>query len=412
MSNTIFSAASVLLPPYDANDPEWHFWSVIACDQFTSEPSYWEQVEAEIDTHPSTCRLMLPEAWLGTDKEQPHQQRIFSETEQIKSWLKEYPDAYIYVERTLPDGTLRKGIVGKFDLEAYSYEAASSSPIRATEATVLTRIPPRCAIRRKAVFEMPHIMVFYNDHKHRLQQLLEQKKGSLPLAYRTELMQGGGSLSGYVLQGTDAAGVTACIQAYEAETTEGMPYAVGDGNHSLAAAKAYYEELKTSLGEVAAKNHPARYALAELVALDDPAIVFEPIYRIVRNCDPEDLMTVIASCTTEAAGEQQITILTEEGEQTRSFAAPTHPLTVGTLQNVLDAYLAAHPDADCDYIHDKSSLFALAKQPQTVGFYFDGMKKEELFPSVQAQGSLPRKTFSMGEARSKRYYMELRKITL
>ena len=240
MSNTIFSAASVLLPPYDANDPEWHFWSVIACDQFTSEPSYWEQVEAEIDTHPSTCRLMLPEAWLGTDKEQPHQQRIFSETEQIKSWLKEYPDAYIYVERTLPDGTLRKGIVGKFDLEAYSYEAASSSPIRATEATVLTRIPPRCAIRRKAVLEMPHIMVFYNDHKHRLQQLLEQKKGSLPLAYRTELMQGGGSLSGYVLQGTDAAGVTACIQAYEAETTEGMPYAVGDGNHSLAAAKAYY----------------------------------------------------------------------------------------------------------------------------------------------------------------------------
>ena len=412
MSETIFSAASVLLPPYEAHNPEWHFWPVIACDQFTSEPAYWEETAAATDGHASTCRLMLPEAWLGTDREQPHQQQIFSETEHIKNWLREYPDAYIYVERTLPDGTLRKGIVGKFDLEAYSYEASSDAPIRATEATVLTRIPPRCAIRRKAVFEMPHIMIFYDDPKKALQTLLEQKKDQLPLVYETELLQGGGSLRGYVLQQDDAAAVTACVQAYEAEKHGDMPYAVGDGNHSLAAAKAYYNELKASLGEQAAKQHPARYALAELVSLDDPAIVFEPIYRIVRNCDPTDLLSVIHAHTTSAAGEQQITILTADSESTRSFSAPTHPLTVGTLQNLLDDYLAAHPDASCDYIHDKSSLFALAKQPRTVGFYFDGMKKEELFPSVQAQGSLPRKTFSMGEARSKRYYMELRNITL
>ena len=412
MSDTIFSAASVLLPPYDAKDPEWHYWSVIACDQFTSEPSYWDKVESETNHHPSTCRLMLPEAWLGTDKEQFHEQQIFSETEHIKNWLREYPDAYIYVERTLPDGTLRKGLVGKFDLEAYSYDASSNAPIRATEATVLSRIPPRCAIRRKAIFEMPHIMIFYEDPKKALQILLEQKKNSLPLVYETELLQGGGFLKGYVLQHEDASAVTACIRAYETEKDGNMPYAVGDGNHSLAAAKAYYNELKETLGDQAAKQHPARYALAELVSLDDPAIVFEPIYRIVRNCDPDDLLSILNSHTTQAVGEQQITILTEDSEYTRSFFAPTHPLTVGTLQNLLDDYLAAHPAASCDYIHDKSSLFALARQPRTVGFYFDGMKKEELFPSVQAQGSLPRKTFSMGEARSKRYYMELRKITL
>ena len=184
---------------------------------------------------------------------------------------------------------------------------------------------------------------------------------------------------------------------------------MGDGNHSLAAAKAHYENVKAALGE-AAKDHPARYALCEITALDDDSLVFEPIYRILMNCDPADVAAELGKITEKGSGAQEITVLVNGTEETVHFTAPSHALTVGTLQNFIDDYIKTHPGVKCDYIHGENTTKELAKSAGTVGFVFDGMDKSELFPYVEAHGTLPRKTFSMGEAESKRYYLEMRKI--
>lgn len=411
MDRTIFSAADICLPPYAAEDPLWQKWSVIACDQFTSEPDYWERVEKEVGDAPSAYHLMLPEAYLKTPQESEHGKKIPDFMNRLDGWTRVLQNRLVYLERTLPDGKIRRGLIGKLDLEAYEYHAGSLSFVRATEATVLERIPPRCAIREAAPYEMPHVMVFYTDPEDMILEPVRAEKDFLQCLYRSRLMEGGGAAAGYELSGKKLESVLERIAHYEEKRRQegGVGYAVGDGNHSLAAAKAHYENKKKQLGSEAL-HHPSRYALVELVRLEEESIQFEPIYRLVTGCDTEDLFAALESVTEPESGGQSVTAVTAAGKKTFSFCAPPHSLTVGTLQEFLDAYMRTHPSVQCDYIHGKNTLFELTKKSGCAGFLFDGMEKDALFPYVEQGNVLPRKTFSMGEARSKRYYLELRKI--
>lgn len=409
MESTIFSPAGILLPRFPVGDEGWKKWSVIACDQFTSEKEYWEKVKEIAGSDPSALNLILPEAFLQTPMEEAHRQSIRKSMAKLPELMREFPDALIYVERTLPGGSVRKGLVGKLDLEKYDYAKGKASAIRPTEATVLERIPPRMKIRSESDYELPHVMVFCSAG-NALTGAAEARKTELTKLYDFDLMLGGGHLTGYLLSGEAKRETLAAVEAYEASFTgpDALIYAVGDGNHSLAAAKAHYEAHK---GEPGYEN--ARYALCEIVDIADEAIEFEPIYRIVRNCDPNELLSVLSenaqsgkqNCT------QQVKAICKAGEKIFSLR-PTHALTVGTLQNLIDAFLASHPGAECDYIHGVDSLKSLANAENTVGFLFDGMKKSELFPYIgqKQNGVLPRKTFSMGSSYSKRYYTEVRKI--
>lgn len=409
----VFSAADILLPDFEKTSGTT--WSVIACDQFTSEAEYWEETEKTVASAPSALRLILPELYLGKGDEERIDAIHKAMDEYKEKVLVPHKDSMIYLRRTCPTGKVREGLVGKIDLEAYDYSRGAKTPIRATEGTVLSRIPPRVRVRRGASLELPHVMLLIDDAENKLFSLLSGKLGKQ--AYAFPLMQGGGSVEGYFVDEDTQARVVALLDAQEGE--DGLVFAVGDGNHSLASAKAYYEEIKQTLGADAAKTHPARYALVEIVNIHSEALVFEPIYRVVFGADRADLMKEMAAFAASQSGElpaQSVTVVYQENQkeckEEFTFPVGAHSLTVGTLQIFLDDYVAKHPEAELDYIHDESSLLTLAARPGAVGFLFDGMKKEELFSAVARDGALPRKTFSMGVAREKRYYLEAREISL
>ena len=401
-SENIFRSAEIMIP----EKLDLSKWSVIACDQFTSDKKYWEKVEKIIDGEPSALDYILPEAYLGTDEENRRTMLIREKMNSV--CLSEFDtfEGFVYVVRTLPDGSVREGVVGAIDLEEYDYSSDSQTKIRATEETVTSRIPARVSIRRNAVFELPHIMVFVPSECGVIDSAKAITRGAAPI-YDFDLMMGGGHIKGYKLIGNDAVELSGDIARYEM-SGNGVLYAIGDGNHSLAAAKARYTELKDQMGDKALE-HPARYALCEIVNIGSESIVFEPIYRIVTNCDAYDLLKRLDE-ETSGTGKQQITVLTKDVRSDMNFTSPSSPLTVGSVQDFIDAYLKDNPDAACDYIHGKKELFKLASQDGAVGFMFDGIRKEDLFKYVTKNGPYPRKTFSMGDAESKRYYLEMRKI--
>ncbi len=417
--NHCFRSANILLPDFDKVDA--HRWALVACDQFTSEPEYWEDAAAIVGDAPSTLRLFLPEAYLDrSEKKIPEIQATMKQY--LTEVLCEHPESMIYVERTQSDGAVRHGLVLAVDLEAYDYNRGSSSLIRATEATVLERIPPRVAIRRGADIELPHVMLLVDDPKKTVLEPLASGTGNV--AYDTPLMKKGGHIRGRFLNEEEKTRVTDALNAliapdeiaarYGDASLAPLLFAVGDGNHSLASAKAAYEEIKEKIGADAATTHPARYALCEIVNIHDEALKFEPIYRVMFGVDPTDLLnglrTYAASLNGTAATQ---TVLCRYGdtEETVVFDTPMLQLTVGTLQNYLDDYLASHPEASIDYIHGEASVMALSAKERAVGFLFDGMQKSDLFRTVIFDGALPRKTFSMGHAEDKRYYLECRRIT-
>lgn len=408
-NRTLFSPADICLPKLSVTqNEEWTKWAVIACDQFTSDPAYWNKASQVREGSASALDLVLPEAYLGTSQEASHKEQIACNMAKMDFTV--YPDSMIWVERTLPDGRVRQGILGKIDLEKYDYSVGSTSAVRATEATVLERIPPRRAIREAAMYELPHVLLLIDDKDGLFRRIASKRKSFDPL-YDFELMLGGGSIVGSRISGEALEEITGWIGEYESSVDGDLIYAVGDGNHSLASAKAFYEKVKTEQG-TAALNHPARYALVELTALQSRALDFEPIYRVVTDCDADDFLGALG----QISGEKKrcahtVRLVTKAEDKEISFLKKTHALTVGTLQNFIDEYIGNHPGVKCDYIHDEEALIALAQKENSVGFLFDGMKKNELFPYVQNHGTLPRKTFSMGEARSKRYYIEARKIT-
>ena len=420
MKNLAFSPADILLPDFSVTDGTRY--AAIACDQFTSEPAYWEAAAETVGDAPSTLKMILPECYLAERAARIPGINAAMSAVLSADILKTHEGSVIYLERTCPDGRIRRGLIGKIDLECYGFLPTDTLPIRATEGTVLDRIPPRVEIRRDAPLEFPHVMLLLDDPQGTAIETVAATAAGRAPVYDFDLMAGGGHVRGVLLSEAELAGLDTalCALADPAVQTEkyGKPapallFAVGDGNHSLATAKTCYEALKAEIGEEAARRHPARYALCEVVNLHDPALDFEPIYRVVMGADTTDLITALrAFC--EAEGDAAIgtsEFLVVDGGNEIALALPaTHVQPVGTLQQFLDRYVAAHPEVEVDYIHDESSLRALADQEGTVGFLFRGMEKEDLFPAIVAGGPLPRKTFSMGHARDKRYYLEGRKI--
>ena len=402
----IFTGTDILLPPF-AGDPEaMERWAVIACDQFTSDAAYWNTVERFCDGYPSTYDYILPEAFLGTPKESEKACDVLKHMRDVPSsdlWrAAQRICGYIYVERTLPDGRVRRGICGAVDLEEYDYSAGSKSMIRATEETVASRIPPRCRMRRDATLELPHIMLFAQDRSG-IFDTASELCGDL--LYDFDLMQGGGHIRGRAIEGDAARRLSGVIA--DTEHSCDIPYAVGDGNHSLAAAKAHYDALRAH-DAAAAETHPARYAMCELVSIYDDAIEFEPIYRVLTGVDCDELLHELESVS-GGDGEQSFCVVSADGRRDMSFKKKTHPMTVGTLQDFIDRYISEHDGVSCDYIHGETDLISLASRPGTAGFLFGGFERGRLFDLI-CDGPLPRKTFSMGDAHSKRYYLEARSI--
>ncbi|MCD7822691.1 MAG: DUF1015 domain-containing protein [Oscillospiraceae bacterium] len=405
---TAFHPADILLP---AENIDMTKWAVVACDQFTGEPGYWEKTERIVGASPSTLRLVLPEICLGKPDTDARISRI---NENIESYLaagifREFENSMVYVRRVQSDGRLREGIVGAVDLEQYDYHAGSSSQIRATEATVAERIPPRLRIRENAALELPHIMILIDDPEKTVIEPLSHKIPELRKLYDFNLMQGGGSISGYLLEDEEISAVDSALGSLSEKSD--LLFAMGDGNHSLATAKEHYERLKRENPGVDFSNHPARYALCEIVNLHSPALQFEAIHRIVTGVDPGHLLEKMneALGTSETGDGQKVTVVTGGSEQTLTIHNPLSKLAVGSLQTFLDEYLSEF-GGEIDYIHGEEVLKTLAKSENSVGFILDPMDKSDLFPAVIHDGALPRKTFSMGHAEDKRYYLEARLI--
>lgn len=418
MNNRCYKSTDILLPDFSKTDAKK--WAVVACDQFTSEPHYWEAADKEVGDAPSTLRIILPEVYLSeTEKRIPSinatMEKYFNEI------LVSHPDSMIYTERVQSDGTVRRGIVLAIDLEAYDFTKGANSLIRATEATVIERIPPRVAIRKDAPIELPHVMLLIDDPDQTVIEPLLMDNGSA-LAYDTPLMLGGGSIKGRFLTDEEKSSVSSALdllitpeamkKRYGDASLAPLLFAVGDGNHSLATAKTIYENIKAEIGD-AALTHPARYALTEVVNIHDPSMKFEPIYRVVFDVDVNDFITKLQNYTDSLSGdasEQKIEYISDVANGTITVKNPVRQLTVGTLQDFIDSYIKDNPNASVDYIHGESSVKSLVSNT-SVGFIFSGMNKSELFKTVIYDGALPRKTFSMGHAEDKRYYLECRKIT-
>lgn len=409
-----FLPADILMPQVDNMEK----WAVIACDQFSSNPAYWERVRATAGDAPSTINLILPEAELGTEQEEAHTALINKTMAQYQqeNVFKTYPRSFVYVERTLESGAIRKGLMGMVDLDAYDYSVGSVSAIRATEKTVVERIPPRMRVRRNAPIELPHILMLCDDHDKQLIEPIAAQKASLPLLYDFDLMEEGGHITGWLVQGEAVDAFEARLEAYTASIGEkytGLPgvpmvFAVGDGNHSLATAKACYEELKAANPGKDLSDHPARFALVELENIHDDAQVFEPIHRVLMKTDPKKLLADLqATWCAEGGFPVQWYMGKESG--TVYLDRAKSELAVGALQTFLDNWMKENT-AEIDYIHGDDDLRQLAEQDNAIGFLLPAMEKSQLFRGVIADGILPRKTFSMGHAREKRYYLEGRTI--
>ena len=421
--STAFKAADFLLPNKNVDMSKW---AVVACDQYTSEPAYWNETESIVGENPSTLRLTLPEIYLEDADVDSRINVIHQAMDKFLSdeIFTEYKNSMLYIERKQSDGKIRAGLVGMIDLEMYDYRKGSKSQVRATEATVVERIPPRIKVRNGAPIELPHIMILIDDNKKTVIEPLGEKKSKLEKVYDFPLMQNGGEISGYLLGDADTAAITSALDKladldafnskYNLNEDSVLLYAMGDGNHSLATAKEFYEQLKAANPDKDMSNHPARYALVEIVNLHSPALEFEAIHRIVTGVDEKKLMDELKSklsLSENSAGNQQSFLSVKGKTQTRWFIGKElSKLTVGSLQSVLDEYVKAN-GGKIDYIHGAEVIENLSANDASIGFILPDMLKSELFPTVICDGALPRKTFSMGHAWDKRYYVEARKIT-
>jgi len=410
----VFMPADILLP----KSADMEKWAVIACDQFTSDQAYWDRVRQKGEGAESTIHLILPEVELGTPQEEIHTAQINKTMQEYlqRDVFSKYENSYVYVERTLENGSIRPGLIGMVDLDSYDYSAGATSAIRATERTVPERIPPRQRVRRNAPLEFPHILMLCDDWEKKLIEPVAAKKDSYQKLYDFDLMEDGGHITGWLVTGADAQAFDEALADYSATVDqkyadlEGAPmvFAVGDGNHSLATAKSCYEELKKNNPGTDLSNHPARYALVELENIHDAAQAFEPIHRVIFRTDPAKLL---AAMEKELCAEDGFPVkwYTKDGSGTLMLDKKKGELAVGILQVFLDAYLQENA-GDIDYIHDDDALISFAKQENAIGFLLPVMEKGQLFRGVIADGVLPRKTFSMGHSREKRYYLEGRKI--
>lgn len=425
---------NVMLPKKDS---DFERWAVVACDQFTSQLDYWARADAFVGSAPSTLNLILPEAYLGKEGEA---ERIRAIRATMRDYLangilRELPAGFVLVTRQA-EGKTRAGLVMALDLEAYDFHKGAATLIRATEGTIESRIPPRLKIREGAALELPHILVLIDDPEGTVIEPLIDNKAAYETLYDTDLMQGGGHIEGRFVgddaslkQVLDALTRLADADAFHAKYGDAyapMLFAMGDGNHSFATAKAYWENVKTTLSEAERADHPARYCLVEIENVHDKGIVFEPIHRVLFGIGGEAgigmlrdalekqngaVETVCGAHDASGGEEHVIPFFTGSTEGAFIVRRPVNQLAVGTLQAAIDAVLKTVNGAEVDYIHGADVVRSLsARDEQTLGFLLPAMQKEELFRTVVYDGALPRKTFSMGEANEKRYYMESRRI--
>ena len=408
--------AQILLP---ASGVRPETWACIACDQYTSEPEYWEKAFAAAGDSPSAIRLILPEYTLkNSDTLIPRIHGAMADY-LAKGLLSPAVDpGFILCERTIASGA-RLGLVCAVDLEQYSFEKGSLPLVRPTEQTITDRLPPRLKIRRGAPVELTHIMILIDDPDRTVLEPLRNKKASLRKLYDFDLMMNGGHLAGWAVDTPELLSeVDRSLNALlDTKGEHPLLLAVGDGNHSLATAKAYWNEIRDTLPEAERANHPARFALCEIVNIHDEALLFEPIHRIVTGTGREALMAdwrqyaLARGMSLQAAGEgHRFTVVSADGEETVTVADPEGAIPCETIQKFLDDFLARHPGSGIDFIHGEGSLRTLAGKPGTVGFLLPEIDKHAFFRDVEKLGVLPRKTFSMGEADEKRFYMEAKKI--
>lgn len=423
----------VLLPKKGTN---YYKWAVVACDQYTSQPDYWEEAKRIAGKAPSTLELILPEAYLEKPGEA---ERIRAIKANMRAYLdegvlEEAEQGFVLVTRTVA-GNTRTGLVMALDLDAYDYQKGSETLIRATEGTIVSRIPPRLKIRDGAPIELPHILVLIDDPERTVIEPLAQKKAKLQKLYDTDLMLEGGHITGHLVsQEDDVLAVLAALnrlkdaEKFREKYGDHAPllFAMGDGNHSFATAKAYWESIKAKLPESEWADHPARYALVEVENVHDEGIVFEPIHRVLFGVSGNRAIETLRKYFLEQNGCARVELgrmpsaqggethvlpfLTGDVEGAFVVSCPKTQLAVGTLQAAIDALLKDVPGTVVDYIHGAEVVKELAHKGGAIGFLLPAMKKSELFPTVVYDGALPRKTFSMGEANEKRYYMECRRI--
>ena len=408
--------AQILLPAPGVK-PET--WACIACDQYTSEPEYWQKAFAAAGDAPSAIRLILPEYDLKNSETLIPQIHQAMADYLAKGLLVPAVDpGFILCERTVASGT-RLGLVCAVDLEEYSFEKGSLPLIRPTEQTITDRLPPRLKIRRGAPVELTHIMILIDDPDRTVLEPLQAAKASLRKVYDFDLMMGGGHLAGWAVDGEETlAQLDRSMNALlDTKGEHPLFLAVGDGNHSLATAKAYWNEIREGLTDAERENHPARFALCEIVNIHDEALLFEPIYRIVTGVNRMEIMTdwkqyaASRGMLLQRKGEgHRFTVVSADGEGTVVVKNPEGAIPCETIQKFLDDFLSRHPDAGIDFIHGEGSLRTLASKPGTVGFLLPEIDKYSFFEDVKKLGVLPRKTFSMGEADEKRFYMEAKRI--
>jgi len=405
-----FKETDILLPK-KAHDPDFmKKWAVIACDQHTCDISYWRKARELAEGEMTALNIIFPEAYLETESELEQQKRMENIAECMVRYEKDmecHRDSMFYIERTLKNGSVRRGLVGAVDLEAYDYSQDSKAKIRPTEKTVPERIPPRLKIRRNAILESPHAMILFEDEGNILMSELERGAPALETIYDFELMQGSGAIKCRKLDRENMDYVKQTLKSLE---KNGVLFAVGDGNHSLAAAKQCWEEIKKTLSPERHPAHPARYALAEIVNIHDSSLEFEPIYRILFEVEPFDVIESLKGFYGDLDSQGHgLEIYCGGHFEKISVSHPQFSLPVESLQVFLDEYVGRR-GGKIDYIHGRAETLELAKGENTVGFVFDTMKKSELFSAIAKNGVLPRKAFSMGEACDKRFYIECRRI--
>ncbi len=404
-------------------------WSVVACDQYTSEPEYWETLSEEIGDKPSTLRIIYPEVYL----ERPDKEEIIASiNKKMNEYLEnnifdEYKESFILVERTTESGT-RFGLMLALDLECYDYSKDSKTLIRATEGTILSRIPPRKEIRKDAKIELPHIMVLISDKEKKIIEPLKEKRQSLEKIYDTDLNKNGGHITGYLV--SSICDIEAVLNGFESlynslDKSNPLLFAMGDGNHSLATAKSCWEDIKKNLSEDEKKDHPARFALVEIENIFDPGLLFEPIHRVFFNIEEKTFDNLLSSfcksftkekvacpnCLTSGVNKsgQHFGLITENGYVVYTIEGAEKEIAAGTIQLVIDKMLE-EKKGEVDYIHGKDVTISLGSKKGNLGIILPDVSKDRFFSDMLKDGAYPRKTFSIGHANEKRYYMEARRI--
>jgi hypothetical protein len=420
-------------------DVDLQRWAVVACDQYTSQPDYWDQVEKIVANAPSSLHLVLPEVYLGTPEESDRVQRAqASMCDYLEQGILEAHQGLMYIERRVA-GKTRRGLLLAVDLECYDYHKGSQSLIRATEGTIIDRLPARMKIRQGALLELPHILVLIDDPERSVIEPLAQAKQNMAACYDFDLMMDSGHIQGYRIEDPDLEGQVIqalhalaeprqFAQKYGLKEEQGvLLFAMGDGNHSLASAKAVWDQIRSHTG----MDHPARYALVEIENVHDQGLEFEPIHRALFNLKGDileaiqayfgeqahytpcqDCLEMVDQVENQPAGSQAFGMIIKHKFGVVRIENPASNLAAGSLQPFLDALIDADQADKIDYVHGKCVICRLSARPHTVGFYLPHMAKSDLFKTVILDGALPRKTFSLGEAQEKRFYVESRRIDL